>query len=129
MTKNTSSHRASRLLIPLIVSAHLAFLVVSHSTNAQTPTEERVLVSGEEVSGTLVPSAYGAPATFSQSRLAPLTNAFVLPPGEIYNSMIFEDDVVHYRKPDLHWTEECEMGLPYRINLALESPSDLHPRE
>ena len=68
-----------------------------------------------------MPSAYGAPGAFSQSRFAPLTNAYVLPPGEIYSSVIYEDDVVHFRKPDNHWTEECEIGLPYRFNLAFET--------
>ena len=68
-----------------------------------------------------VPSAYGAPAVFSQSRFAPLTNAYVLPPGEVFTSFIFEGDAVHYRSPDYHWTEECEVGLPWRINLAVET--------
>ena len=45
----------------------------------------------------------------------------MLPPGEIYSSVIYEDDVVHFRKPDNHWTEECEIGLPYRFNLAFET--------
>jgi len=126
MTKNTSFHLARRPMIPLIISAHLAFLVASHSMNAQTPTEQHVVVSGEEISSTQVPSAYGASSAFSQSRFAPLTNAYVLPAGEIYTSVIFEDDVVHYRSPDYHWTEECEMGLPYRINLALETDIQHH---
>jgi hypothetical protein len=91
--------------------------------HAQTAAEPNVVVTGVEPG---VPSAYGAPSAFSQSRLAPLTNAFVLPPGEIYNSVIFEDDVVHFRTPDFHWTEECEMGLPYRINLALETDVERH---
>ena len=90
---------------------------------AQSATEPNVVVTGTE-SG--VPSAYGAPGAFSQSRFAPLTNAYVLPPGEIYFSTIFEDDVVHYRTPDLHWTQECEMGLPYRVNLALETDVQHH---
>jgi hypothetical protein len=91
--------------------------------HAQTATEPDVVVSGTEPG---VPSAYGAPAAFSQSRFAPLTNAYVLPPGEIYTSMIYEDDVAHFRTPVHHWTEECEMGLPYRINLALETDVEHH---
>jgi hypothetical protein len=91
--------------------------------HAQTAAAPNVIVTGTEAG---VPSAYGAPPAFSQSRFAPLTNAYVLPPGEIYVSSIFEDDVVHYRTPDLHWTEECEMGLPYRINLALETDVQHH---
>jgi hypothetical protein len=102
----------------------VSYFLPNESSSAQTVTGPNVVVSGTELGG--VPSAYGAPAAFSQSRFAPLTNAYVLPPGEIYVSSIFEDDVVHYRTPDLHWTEECEMGLPYRINLALETDVEHH---
>ena len=35
--------------------------------------------------------------------------------------MIYELDDVHYRLPDNIWTLECEMGLPYRTNIAIES--------
>jgi hypothetical protein len=92
--------------------------VLNVSVHAQLSTEQPVVVRATSAE---IPSAYGAPAAFSQSRFAPLTNAYVLPPGEIYSSVIFEDDVVHYRSPDLHWTEECEIGLPYRFNLAFET--------
>ena len=85
---------------------------------AQVPAQPEIVVQG---TATEIPSAYGAPPAFSQSRLAPLTNAYVLPPGEIYSSVIYEDDVVHFRTPDNHWTLECEIGLPYRFNLAFES--------
>ena len=91
------------------------------SVRAQASDEQRVVVeAASPPSPYEIPSAYGAPAAFSQSRFSPLTNAYVLPSGEIYNSVIFEDDVVHYRPPDLHWTVECEMGLPYRFNIAVE---------
>ena len=88
--------------------------------HAQVSTEQTIVVQATPPPYE-IPSAYGAPAAFSQSRFSPLTNAYVLPSGEIYNSVIFEDDVVHYRPPDLHWTVECEMGLPYRFNIAVES--------
>ena len=68
-----------------------------------------------------IPSAYGAPPAFSQSRFSPLTNAYVLPSGEIYSSVIYELDDVHFRLPDNHWTLETEMGLPYRFNIVVES--------
>src|SRR6516165_3655020 len=85
---------------------------LSATTAAQTASNEQIVVTGQEL-----PSAYGAPDAFSQSRFAPLTNAYVLPPGEVYTSMIFEGDAVHFRPPDYHWTEECEIGLPWRINV------------
>jgi len=110
------SFRNSRLVVPLLASAYLAFLAVNHSSHAQTATDEHIVVAAEPL-----PSAYGAPTSFSQSRFSPLTNAYVLPPGAVYASLIYEDDVVHFRNPDHHWTEEVEVGLPYRINVAIEN--------
>jgi len=83
---------------------------------AQDAASEHVEVTAEPL-----PSAYGAPTSFSQSRFSPLTNAYVLPPGAVYASLIYEDDVVHFRNPDHHFTEECEIGLPYRFNIAFEN--------
>jgi hypothetical protein len=108
--------RTSRLVVPLLASAYLAFLAVNHSTHAQTAASEHIVVAAEAL-----PSAYGAPTSFSQSRFSPLTNAYVLPPGAVYASLIYEDDVVHFRNPDHHWTEEVEIGLPYRFNVAIEN--------
>jgi hypothetical protein len=103
----------------LIASAWLVCPAFSFSIHAQVSTEETVVVQAAPPHE--IPSAYGAPDTFSQSRFAPLTNAYVLPPGEIYSSVIYELDDVHYRLPDNHWTLETEIGLPYRFNLAFES--------
>src|SRR5437763_11335511 len=107
--------RTSRLVVPLLASAYLAFLAINHSSHAQTAAAEHVVVTGEPL-----PSAYGAPTSFSQSRFSPLTNAYVLPPGAVYASLIYEDAVVHFRRPDHDFTEEIELGLPYRINIATE---------
>jgi hypothetical protein len=104
---------------PLIASAWLLSPTLNVSIQAQVSTEETIVVEGAAPQE--IPSAYGAPPAFSQSRFATLTNAYVLPPGEIYSSVIYEDDVVHFRPPDNHWTEECEIGLPYRFNLAFET--------
>src|SRR5256714_4065450 len=82
---------------------------------AKTAASEHIVISGEALA-----SAYGAPTSFSQSRFSPLTNAYVLPPGAVYASLIYEDAVVHFRRPDHDFTEEVEVGLPYRINLATE---------
>src|SRR5207244_12138101 len=38
-----------------------------------------------------------------------------------YASLIYEDAVVHFRRPDHDFTEEVELGLPYRINVATET--------
>lgn len=117
MTTKPFSLTSLRLVYVICIS--LAFFALNQSLRAQTVAEP-IVVTGEEEE-VPIPSAYGAPTAFSQSRFAPLTNAYVLPPGEIYSSVIYEDDVVHYRKPDNHWTEECEIGLPYRINVAMET--------
>src|SRR6266436_1569026 len=108
--------RTSRLVVPLLASAYLAFLALNHSSHAQTAAAEHIVVTGEPL-----PSAYGAPTSFSQSRFSPLTNAYVLPPGAVYASLIYEDAVVHFRKSDHDFTIETEYGLPYRINVAMET--------
>jgi hypothetical protein len=99
-------------------SAFCTALLTADFGCAQTETAEHVEVTSN---GMEIPSAYGAPPAFSQSRFAPLTNAYVLPLGEFYSSVIYEDDVVHFRNPDHHFTEELEVGLPYRFNLAFEN--------
>src|SRR5260370_19393770 len=108
--------RTSRLVVPLLASAYLAFLAVNHSSHAQTAAAEHIVVTSEPL-----PSAYGAPISFSQSRFSPLTNAYVLPPRAVYASLIYEDAVVHFRRPDHDFPEEVDLGLPYRINLATET--------
>jgi hypothetical protein len=111
-------------ITPLIVSAWLLCPALNHSIHAQVSTEQRIVVAATPspyYNPYEIPSAYGAPPAFSQSRFSPLTNAYVLPSGEIYSSLIYELDDVHYRLPDNHWTLETEMGLPYRFNIAMES--------
>jgi hypothetical protein len=100
------------------LGAAVVCLAAGKSAHAQ---EAEAAVEGITVSAPEIPSAYGAPTGFSQSRFAPLTNAYVLPPGEVYTSLIYEGDAVHFRPPDHHWTQEIEVGLPYRINLAIEN--------
>jgi hypothetical protein len=105
-----------RLSVLLVVCAGVALLATPQSVHAQAAAAESITVSAPEL-----PSAYGAPVSFSQSRFAPLTNAYVLPPGAVYASLIYEDAVVHFRTPDNDFTIETEFGLPYRINVAMET--------
>src|SRR5438876_4537989 len=116
MTTEPFSSRFSRRFASLAPCAYLAFLAINHSSHAQSAAAEHVVVTGEEL-----PTAYGAPVSFSQSRFSPSTNAYVLPPGAIYTSLIYEDAVVHFRRPDHDFTLEAEAGLPYRINVAIET--------
>jgi hypothetical protein len=116
MATEPFSCRSSRRFASLAACAYLAFLDINHSSHAQSAAAEHVVVTGEEL-----PTAYGAPVSFSQSRFSPTTNAYVLPPGAVYSSLIYENDVVHFRSPDHTFTQEIEVGLPYRINLAVEN--------
>jgi len=110
----------------LIASAWFVCPAFNLSIRAQVSTESAVVVQATpqpyEIPGAYeIPSAYGAPAAFSQSSFSPLTKAYVLPSGVIYSALIYELDDLHYRLPDHIWTLECEMGVPYRTNIAIES--------
>src|SRR5256885_15334407 len=113
-TTNSPAHVRHRLFV--IAALFTSALALPPLATAQPAASPQVEVTAEPL-----PSAYGAPTSFSQSRFSPLTNAYVLPPGAIYASLIYEDDVVHYRNPDHHWTQEVEIGLPYRFNIAFEN--------
>lgn len=101
------------------------FLFLSGNALAQEP----VAPSGDAsaapgrvvVKDSAVLSAYGAPVEFSGSRFSSLTNAYVLPPGVVYAGLIYEGNVLRYSKPDHLFTQEIEVGLPYRFNVAIES--------
>jgi hypothetical protein len=103
-------------LIPLVTCACLIFPAVNHSALAQATTEEPIVVTGEEV-----PSAYGAPPGFSRSRFSNLTNAYVLPPWAVYAGIIYQGDALRFNRPDHMFTEEVEVGLPYRFGIAIEN--------
>ncbi len=107
----------------LIVSAWFVCPAFNLSIRAQVSTEQPVVVQATPPPAGLyeIPSAYGAPAAFSQSSFSPLTKAYVLPSGVIYSALIYELTDLHYRLPDNIWTLECEMGVPYRTNIAIES--------
>ena len=103
-------------LIPLVACAWFVFPAVNHSALAQATTEEPIVVTGEEV-----PSAYGAPPGFSRSRFSNLTNAYVLPPWSVYAGIIYQGDALRFNRPDHMFTEEVEVGLPYRFGIAIEN--------
>ncbi|MGZ5554122.1 MAG: hypothetical protein ACXWHF_10835 [Chthoniobacterales bacterium] len=83
---------------------------------AQEATISHVVVTGEEV-----PTAYGAPPALSRSRFSNLVNAYVLPPGAVYAGFIYEGDALKFNRPDHNFTEEVEIGLPYRFGIAFEN--------
>src|ERR1044071_1703810 len=108
----------NRLRTTATVLGFLAGLA-SQSINGQTTTattEESVVVTGTEV-----PSAYGATPDFSRGRFSNLTNAYVLPPGAVYTGLIYQGDALRYNRPDHMFTQEVEIGLPYRFGIAFEN--------
>jgi hypothetical protein len=105
-----------------IALSSLFLLVISVlSVAAQDATEARVVVTGEEVA-----SAYGAPPGLSRSRFSNLVNAYVLPPGGVYAGAIYEGDALKFDRPDHNFTQEVEIGLPYRFGIAFENAVELY---
>ncbi len=96
----------------------------SPKPGAATVTKaDRVVITDEGVQ-----SSYGAPAAFSRSRFANLTNAYVLPPYNVYAGLIYEGDAIRYDHPDHTITEEIEVGLPHRFGVAVESEQEIYRR-
>ncbi len=97
--------------VSLIFSLHC-----SQSARAQDAAAPAIVVRGDEL-----PSAYGAPPAFSRTRFAPLTTAYVLPPGTFLAAKIYEGDIGRHGPPDHQFTQELEVGLPHRFGLAAEA--------
>jgi len=104
---------AKRLLLPALSLALFGYL----TPLASAQTVEQVVVTG----GDDVTSAYGAPGGLSRSRFAPLTTAYVLPPWAFYFGEIYEGNAFRHGFPDHTFTQEVEMGLPYRFGVAAEA--------
>src|SRR6266403_6007011 len=100
------------LLMGISVVSH----AINHSTHAQVSSEEEIVITGEEL-----PSAYGAPPGFSRSRFSNTTQAYVLAPWAFFFGELFEGQGFRHGPPDYLFTQEIEMGLPYRFNVAAET--------
>lgn len=98
------------------LAAAVCVFASAERLSAQTNASESIVIQGEEV-----PSAYGAPPAFSGSRFSNLTNAYVLPPGGVYAGLIYQGDALHFNRPDHNFTQEIEVGLPYRFGVAVEN--------
>src|SRR3989440_13005901 len=104
----------------LIAGACFLGPALNPSVRAQTSTtEEPIVITAEEVPS--VPSAYGAPPTFSRSRFSNAVNAYVLPPWAFFFGELFEGQGFRHGPSDYLFTQEIEMGLPYRFNVAAET--------
>lgn len=86
------------------------------STAPVTLVEPTIVVTGDEL-----PSAYGAPGSFSRSRFSATTTAYVLPPWGVYAALLYQGDAFNDSIPDNLFTQEIEVGLPYRFGLAVEN--------
>src|ERR1035437_3945233 len=102
-----------RTLLCLFVAA---FPALGHFARAQSSSSDEIVVTGEEAG-----SAYGAPTYFSRSRFSNLTSAYVLPPWNFYFGSIYEGQAFRHGPPDHLFTQEIEMGLPYRFGIATET--------
>ena len=105
-----------RGFLPLIACACFIFPDANHSARAQAVTEQPIVVTAEEV-----PSAYGAPPGLSRSRFSNTTQAYVLPPWSFFFGELYEGQGFRHGPPDHLFTQEIEMGLPYRFNVAAEA--------
>ena len=105
-----------RIFPSLLAFAFLTYLAINHRLHGQTAAAEHIVVTAEEAG-----SAYGAPPSFSRSRFLPTTNAYVLPPWAIYTSVIYQGDALRFNRPDHQFTQEVELGLPYRFGVAVEN--------
>src|SRR6266498_216867 len=114
--RKTSFFYRVRRLIPLMACVGLLFSAVHNSLLAQTTTEEEIVVTAEEV-----PSAYGAPPGLSRSRFSNTTQAYVLPPWAFFFGEVYEGQGFRHGPPDHLFTQEIEMGLPYRFGVAAET--------
>lgn len=100
-------------LLALLAALSLAF---TQSARAQAAASEDIVITGEEVG-----SAYGAPPAFSRGRYSNITGAYVLPPWNFYFGTIYEGTAFRHGPPDHLFTQEIEMGLPYRFGVAVET--------
>jgi len=105
-----------RLFHAVLTVGLFSFLTSNKPAHAQTAIAEPLVVTGEEV-----PSAYGAPPGLSRSRFSNLTNAYVLPPGAVFAGLIYQGDALRFNRPDHSFTQEVEIGLPYRFGVAVEN--------
>lgn len=68
-----------------------------------------------------MPSAYGAPPDLSRGRISTLTKSYVLPPFSFELETIYEADGFRNGPPRHSFTQEVEMGLPLRLDVAVQN--------
>ena len=91
-------------------------LISCAALHAQEAVTRNVEVEAEEL-----PSAYGAPPDLSRGRISTLTKSYVLPPFSFELETIYEGDVFRHGPPRHSFTQEVEMGLPLRFDVAVQN--------
>lgn len=111
-----------RRLLPIDALCTCVLLagVATGSAQEVVRSTDSTTTSSVVVTGSELPSAYGAPPAFSRTRFAPTTTAYVLPPGAFLAATIYEGDAFRRGKPDHFLSQEFEVGLPHRFGLATE---------
>lgn len=102
----------------IVTSALIFSPVLSEAQSTTSPLQ------GLTVIGQGPPSAYGAPEAFSGSRFGTLTQAYVLPAFTVYTGLEYEFTSPRQGFPDHLFTQELEIGLPYRFGIAMENNVD-----
>src|SRR6476661_3724046 len=117
------SEMGRKQIILLIAWTSLTLAAANNSVFGQATTQQQVVVTAAEVPSAYeeVPSAYGAPPQFSRSRFSNAVNAYVLPPWAFFFGELFEGQGFRHGPPDYLFTQEIEMGLPFRFNVAAET--------
>jgi len=115
MPTTSFSKRATVAIIPAL-SCLVSAVFTQNPAAAQELATEPVVVSSEGI-----PSAYGAPPGFSRTRISPTVTAYVLPPWTFFFGELYEGDIFRHGPPDHIFTQEVEMGLPYRFGVAAEA--------
>ena len=59
--------------------------------------------------------------SFRAAAFSNAVNAYVLPPWAFFFGELFEGQGFRHGPPDYLFTQEIEMGLPYRFNVAAEA--------
>src|SRR5262245_4771686 len=126
MLKTQYLRRTFPQFIILVVLACFASAAFNQSAFGQGATEQPVVVTAPGLPGAYeeVPSAYGAPPEFSRSRFSNAVNAYVLPPWSFFFGELFEGQGFRHGPPDYLFTQEVEMGLPWRLNVAAEAEAE-----
>ncbi len=91
-------------------------VIICTALHAQEAVTRNVEVEAEEL-----PSAYGAPPDLSRGRISTLTKSYVLPPFSFELETIYEGDAFRHGPPRHSFTQEMEMGLPLRFDVAVQN--------